>query len=96
MGLNYGSNSISYKALTSCGSLSLIEGKIYLYNYDDKLIVSDIDGTVTKSDILGHIYSFLGLDWIHADICRLFSLLQERGFHMIYLTARPLLFYNHT
>jgi phosphatidate phosphatase LPIN len=42
-----------------------IEAEIYLYADNDKLVVSDVDGTVTKSDILGHINNFINRDYLH-------------------------------
>ena len=37
---------------------------MYLYADNDKLVVSDVDGTVTKSDIGGHINNFLEKDYL--------------------------------
>lgn len=34
---------------------------------------SDIDGTITKSDVLGHLLPAMGLDWSHPGISRLFT-----------------------
>ncbi|KAG7271820.1 hypothetical protein CRUP_017897 [Coryphaenoides rupestris] len=39
------------------------EAAIYLWNWDDRVIISDIDGTITKSDALGHILPQFGKDW---------------------------------
>jgi phosphatidate phosphatase LPIN len=54
-----------------------IESNIFLWKYDNKLIISDIDGTITKynisnirSDALGHILPMFGKDWSHSgNIC---------------------------
>lgn len=36
---------------------------VYLWNYTDKIVVSDIDGTITRSDVAGHLLPLLGMDW---------------------------------
>lgn len=64
--------------------------KIYLWKSDSKIIISDIDGTLTKSDLLGHIFYYLGKDWTRGSAVYFFNLLMERGYHIIYLTARSL------
>ena len=68
-----------------------MEASIFLYNYTDKLIISDIDGTITKSDILGYVCNLLGRDWTHANICKLFNKLVEHGYQIFYFTARSIL-----
>jgi phosphatidate phosphatase LPIN len=48
-------------------------GKIFLWDYTTKIVISDVDGTVTKSDALGHILPRLGLhDWSQPSICKLY------------------------
>ena len=43
--------------------------KIFLWNYNDKLIISDIDGTITKSDIAGQLLT----NYIHSGVTKLFA-----------------------
>lgn len=54
MKLNFGVNHVTYH-LGDCN----IEAEVYLYADNDKLVVSDVDGTVTISDIGGHVNNFL-------------------------------------
>jgi phosphatidate phosphatase PAH1 len=69
MELKNGSNTIQFSVSTCCNSqISIINAKIFLYNYNDKFIISDVDGTITRSDILGHVCSVLGYEWVHQDI----------------------------
>jgi len=64
---------------------------LYYWNYDEKLIISDVDGTVTKSDILGHILPKLGAsDWAHSGIANFYTNIAKNGYKIIYLTARPI------
>jgi phosphatidate phosphatase PAH1 len=67
-----------------------IEGRIFLWDYKDKLVVSDVDGTITKSDLMGQIFSRLGRDYTHAGIPSLFTKIVQRGYKLFYLTARPI------
>lgn len=60
MHLNFGANQIIYKL----GEHS-IEAEVYLYSDNDKLVVSDVDGTVTKNDIGGHANNIIGRDYLH-------------------------------
>lgn len=74
-----------------------IKSYLYLYNYDEKLIVSDIDGTVTKSDGLGHVLPRLGLsDWSHKGIAAFYTNLAKNGYRLVYLSARPVGFSSTT
>ena len=41
-------------------SLFLFRCHIYLWKETDKVVISDIDGTITKSDVLGHILPVIG------------------------------------
>jgi phosphatidate phosphatase LPIN len=54
------------------------------------MIISDIDGTVTKSDVMGHVGTVFGFDWTHPNIAVLFNKLVERGYSLLYLTSRPI------
>uniref|UniRef100_A0A183CEZ1 LNS2 domain-containing protein n=1 Tax=Globodera pallida TaxID=36090 RepID=A0A183CEZ1_GLOPA len=60
----------------------------FLYYWDSttKLVVSDIDGTVTKSDLWGMI---LGKAWIQRDVRSLYGRIKQRGYKVLYLSARP-------
>ena len=56
-------------------------------------MISDVDGTVTKSDVLGHLVptlSFGTSHWAHPGIASLFTNIRKNGYQMLYLTARPI------
>lgn len=63
---------------------------IYLWRYDDRVVVSDIDGTITKSDVLGHILPIIGNDWSQSGVAQLFTQIQDNGYKMLYLSARAI------
>ncbi|XP_040571687.1 phosphatidate phosphatase LPIN2 [Lepeophtheirus salmonis] len=64
--------------------------KIYLHNQDDRLVIADVDGTITESDVKGHVYSVLGSSAHHHDVIPLFQSIYKRGYQIIYLTARSI------
>jgi phosphatidate phosphatase LPIN len=50
-----------------------------------------VDGTVTKSDLPGHILPRLGIsDWAHDGIANLLTNIEKNGYKIVYLTARPI------
>jgi len=87
LGLKEGQNAISF---TIGRSGTTVDGFVYLWPSDAKIVISDVDGTVTKSDVLGHILPNLGRDWSHAGICRLLNEITGNGYHLMYLTSRAL------
>lgn len=67
-----------------------------MWNYDTKIIISDVDGTITKSDLLGHLLPRMGRDWSHPGIAKLFNFIKNNGYEFLYLTARPVGFADAT
>ncbi|KAL9645169.1 hypothetical protein ABK040_002372 [Willaertia magna] len=67
-----------------------IFGNIYEFSIYDKIIISDVDGTVTKSDILGQLYYKMGKDYTHGGIAKLYNSISAHGYRFIYLSARPI------
>ena len=85
MNLHYGSNSLKFKL--NQGSSQIIS-YLYLWKASTPLVISDIDGTITKSDALGHVLNIIGKDWTHAGVAKLFSDIAANGYNILYLTAR--------
>ncbi|KAH3682007.1 hypothetical protein WICPIJ_007026 [Wickerhamomyces pijperi] len=67
---------------------AVISAKLYLWKQNVPIVISDIDGTITKSDALGHVLTMLGRDWTHPGVAKLFSDIQMNGYNIMYLTAR--------
>lgn len=65
---------------------------LYLFDDSDRLIISDVDGTITKSDLMGHACEWAGMGarCLHPGICSFFSDIKENGYHIVYLTARSM------
>lgn len=74
----------AYQGTTKCSCT------IYLWNWDDKIVISDIDGTITKSDVLGQVLPFLGKDWAQSGVTQLYTKIYENGYKFIYLSARAI------
>ncbi|ODV82587.1 hypothetical protein CANARDRAFT_186938, partial [[Candida] arabinofermentans NRRL YB-2248] len=65
-----------------------VTAKLFLWKHNVPIVISDIDGTITKSDALGHVLTMLGRDWTHVGVAKLFSDIHFNGYNIIYLTAR--------
>ncbi|KAF2349469.1 Lipin middle domain, partial [Trinorchestia longiramus] len=88
--LHDGSNEVMFSVTTAYQGTTRCKCRIYLWNYDEKIIVSDIDGTITKSDVLGHILPIIGRDWAQGGVAQLFSKIKDNGYHFLYLSARAI------
>lgn len=81
------------------GSNLFKEFNIWRLERTDSLIVMDIDGTITKSDITGYIQTvYMGLfSHIHDGIVPFLNTLKDRyHYTIVYLTARPLIHQKET
>lgn len=67
---------------------AFITSKLYLWKSNVPVVISDIDGTITKSDALGHVLTILGRDWTHPGVAKLFTDIKRNGYNIMYLTAR--------
>ena len=90
LNLKPGPNEIKYSVTTALQGTTRIVSYIYLWNYDDKIIVSDIDGTITKSDVWGQVLPIFGRDWSQAGVADLFTAIQRNEYKFIYLSARAI------
>lgn len=81
--LKPGENSLSFTVnKATCSAF------MYLWKYDTPVVISDIDGTITKSDALGHLFHRIGRDWTHAGVAKLYSDIVANGYNIMYLTSR--------
>jgi len=65
--LNIGSNKIVYEVENHKQ-----EARIFLYKSDQKIVLIDFDGTITKSDVMG-LMTGLIYDWTHDGVIRLIN-----------------------
>uniref|UniRef100_A0A672GU76 phosphatidate phosphatase n=1 Tax=Salarias fasciatus TaxID=181472 RepID=A0A672GU76_SALFA len=85
-----GPNDVVFSVTTQYQGTCRCQGTIYLWNWDDKIIISDIDGTITRSDTLGHILPTLGKDWTHQGIAHLYHKVSQNGYKFLYCSARAI------
>jgi len=91
LNLSPGQNSIDFEVDTGIGSHFSIPASIFLVDRDEKIVISDVDGTITKSNLRGFVLPALGIsDWKHNGVVALYRAISERGYLMIYLSARPI------
>lgn len=88
--LERGSNKVVFSVATNLQGKQSCEAMIYLYDSDTKLVISDIDGTITKSDALGHIFTMVGRDWTHLGVASLYTNIVRNGYEIMYLTSRAI------
>lgn len=68
-----------------------ISATIYLWDQSDKIVISDIDGTITKSDLFGHILpNLFGEDWSQPGVAQFLTNIRANGYQILYLTARAI------
>uniref|UniRef100_A0A674J9H8 phosphatidate phosphatase n=1 Tax=Terrapene triunguis TaxID=2587831 RepID=A0A674J9H8_9SAUR len=90
LNLQDGPNEVVFSVTTQYQGTCRCEATIYLWNWDDKVVISDIDGTITKSDALGHILPQLGKDWTHQGIAKLFHKIHMNGYKFLYCSSRAI------
>ncbi|KAM6272467.1 LOW QUALITY PROTEIN: phosphatidate phosphatase LPIN1 [Spheniscus humboldti] len=88
--LKNGPNDVTFSVTTQYQGTCRCEGTIYLWDWDDKVVISDIDGTITRSDTLGHILPTLGKDWTHQGIAKLYHKVSQNGYKFLYCSARAI------
>ncbi|KAJ8260091.1 hypothetical protein GJAV_G00176950 [Gymnothorax javanicus] len=90
LNLREGANTVVFSVTTQYQGTCRCKAAIYLWNWDDKVIISDIDGTITKSDALGHILPQFGKDWTHHGIAKLYHKIHKNGYKFLYCSARSI------
>uniref|UniRef100_A0A8C5D1C2 phosphatidate phosphatase n=1 Tax=Gadus morhua TaxID=8049 RepID=A0A8C5D1C2_GADMO len=90
LNLRDGANQVVFSVTTQYQGTCRCEAAIYLWNWDDRVIISDIDGTITKSDALGHILPQFGKDWTHQGIAKLYHKIHKNGYKFLYCSARAI------
>uniref|UniRef100_A0A8C6QIC1 phosphatidate phosphatase n=1 Tax=Nannospalax galili TaxID=1026970 RepID=A0A8C6QIC1_NANGA len=90
LNLHEGANDVVFSVTTQYQGTCRCKATIYLWKWDDKVVISDIDGTITKSDALGHILPQLGKDWTHQGITSLYHNIHLNGYKFLYCSARAI------
>jgi len=90
LNLKKGMNTISFSVTSSYSGVATCTARIFLWDSSFQIVVSDIDGTITKSDALGHVFNMIGRDWTHLGVAKLYTDVARNGYHMMYLTSRAI------
>jgi len=83
LNLKPGENSMSFTV-----NRATCTAYMYLWKVETPVVISDIDGTITKSDALGHVLNMIGRDWTHEGVAKLYSDIAANGYNIMYLTSR--------
>ncbi|EGP87918.1 uncharacterized protein MYCGRDRAFT_41117 [Zymoseptoria tritici IPO323] len=83
MNLQPGGNSMSFTV-----NRATCTANLWYWHHDVPIVISDIDGTITKSDVLGHVLNTLGRDWTHSGVAKLYTEIASNGYNFLYLTSR--------
>ncbi|KFK31807.1 hypothetical protein AALP_AA6G161200 [Arabis alpina] len=83
--LKQGMNSVTFTFSTN-----IVDARIYLWKWNARIVISDVDGTITRSDVLGQFMPLVGIDWSQTGVTHLFSAVKENGYQLIFLSARAI------
>lgn len=89
--LKEGKNIVTFTFSTEALGNQQVDARIFLWKWDTRIVISDVDGTITKSDVLGHVMPLMGIDWSQTGVTHLFSAIKENGYQLLFLSARSIL-----
>lgn len=90
LNLKDGQNMITFSFSTRVLGTQQVEAHLYLWKWNAKIVISDVDGTITKSDVLGQFMPLVGKDWTQSGVAKLFSAIKENGYQLLFLSARAI------
>lgn len=90
LNLREGQNMITFSFSTRVLGTQQVDAHIYLWKWNARIVISDVDGTITKSDVLGQFMPLVGRDWTQSGVAHLFSAIKENGYQLLFLSARAI------
>uniref|UniRef100_A0A1J3HTI4 phosphatidate phosphatase n=1 Tax=Noccaea caerulescens TaxID=107243 RepID=A0A1J3HTI4_NOCCA len=90
LNLKDGQNIITFSFSTRVLGTQQVDAHIYRWRWDTKIVISDVDGTITKSDVLGQFMPLVGKDWTQSGVAKLFSAIEDNGYQLLFLSARAI------
>merc|ERR1719204_2801363 len=90
MNLQAGRNTIRFSVHSSLQGEQVVEAAIYLWKHTQKIVISDVDGTITKSDVLGQLMPWIGSNWSHNGVAEFYTNIAKNGYQLLYLTSRAI------
>ncbi|XP_073135806.1 uncharacterized protein [Henckelia pumila] len=94
--LKEGKNIVVFTFSTSMLGKQQVDARIFLWRWDTQIVISDVDGTITRSDLLGQVMPLVGMDWSQIGVAHLFSAIKENGYQLLFLSARSISQAFHT
>ncbi|KAL6890105.1 hypothetical protein ACP4OV_008868 [Aristida adscensionis] len=88
--LREGRNMVTFTFSTPMLGKQQVDCCIYLWQWNTRIVISDVDGTITKSDVLGQFMPLVGVDWSQNGVAHLFSAIKENGYQLLFLSARSI------
>lgn len=96
--LKPGRNPVKYLLLNEQRVVGVAQANIFLWKHSDSIVVSDIDGTITRSNARGILGTIMTQQYgkvCHVGICNILSRLSSSS-QVVYVTSRPLALANQT
>ncbi|PON79304.1 Lipin [Trema orientale] len=90
LNLKEGGNTVTFTFLTPMLGKQQIDARIYLWKWNTRIVISDVDGTITRSDVLGQFMPLVGVDWSQTGVAHLYSAIKENGYQLLFLSARAI------
>uniref|UniRef100_A0A1D1XMY3 phosphatidate phosphatase n=1 Tax=Anthurium amnicola TaxID=1678845 RepID=A0A1D1XMY3_9ARAE len=90
LNLKEGQNLVTFSFSTAMLGRQQVDARIYLWKWNTRIVISDVDGTITKSDVLGQFMPLVGKDWSQIGVAHLFSAIKENGYQLLFLSARAI------
>ena len=90
LGLRSGKNVITFSFSSRVWGRQEVQAHAYVWDWNAKVVVSDVDGTITKSDVLGHLAPMVGKDWNHAGVAQLYNSIRDNGYELMFLSSRAI------
>ena len=83
LGLNLGCNSAVFSVTTRFQGTYKASCNIHLWRQRDRIVISDIDGTITRSDVRGMLLPLIGAsNWAQGEVVRLYNLIADNGYRL--------------
>ncbi|KAK1555703.1 hypothetical protein Q3G72_030206 [Acer saccharum] len=96
LNLKEGGNTVTFTFFTPMLGKQQVDARIFLWKWNTRIVISDVDGTITKSDVLGQFMPLVGMDWSQTGVAHLFSAIKENGYQLLFLSARAISQAYHT
>ncbi|KAJ3697034.1 hypothetical protein LUZ61_000739 [Rhynchospora tenuis] len=88
--LKEGRNVVTFTFSTPVLGKQQVDARIFLWKWNTRIVISDVDGTITRSDVLGQFMPLVGVDWSQTGVAHLFSAIKDNGYQLLFLSARAI------